>query len=66
MTIQVTLFHTNDTPLVAGAEIELLGDGRVIATGIVGDHGAAFFEAQPEAVGRLAVRLSKLPAKKPQ
>ncbi len=64
MTIQVTLFHTNDKPLAAGVEMQLLGDGQVIATATVGENGVVSFEAATDGVGQLAVRLSKpLPKK---
>jgi hypothetical protein len=59
MTIQVTLFHTNDKPLEAGVELDLVGDGQVIATATVGENGVASFAAGTDKVQRLAVRISQ-------
>jgi hypothetical protein len=56
--MQVTFFHVNDTPLEKGSQIELLGDGQVMATATVGDGGVASFDAQTEGVNKLSVRVA--------
>lgn len=60
--MQVTFFHVDDTPLEKGSQVELLGDGQVIATAVVGDGGVVAFDAQTEGVEKLAVRLAEQPA----
>ena len=58
MTIALTLRHPSGAPFGVGEKIELLGDGQVLAAGIVDDHGQVTFETAVEDVERLAVRAS--------
>jgi hypothetical protein len=56
--MQVTFFHINDTPLEKGSQIELLGDGKILANATVGDGGVASFDAETEGVNKFAVRIA--------
>jgi hypothetical protein len=56
--MQVTLFHADDTPLEKGSQIELLGDGQVLATAEVDDGGAVTFDTQTTGIKQFAVRIS--------
>jgi len=56
--MQVTFLQADDTPLDKGTPIDLLGDGRVLATETVGEGGVVSFDAETAGVTNLAVRLA--------
>lgn len=58
MSIVMTFFDTRNRHLPAGTRLELLADGKVLATGVVDDQGAAAFAAEAGGAARLAVRVS--------
>jgi hypothetical protein len=64
MSIVMTFFDTKNRHLPAGTRLQLLADGKVLATGVVDETGAASFDADSGGATRLAVRVS--PEKPPQ
>jgi hypothetical protein len=57
MTIKVTLELASGQSL-KGAPLELLADGKPIASAVVGDNGQVVFDAKPGAA-KLAVRVDR-------
>lgn len=55
--MEVTLFYGEEQPLEKGTGIELLGDGKVLATETIGDGGVVSFDAETSGVTKLAVRM---------
>jgi hypothetical protein len=60
--ITLTIRTPSGHPVAPGEALELLGDGRILASSVIDNDGIVTFDVSPEGVECLAVRMPWLSA----
>lgn len=58
MTLNVTIFFADDTPIESGVNLQLLDGGAVVASATTGANGVVSFNVDPESLRAASVALS--------